>query len=146
MERDRHQRIGCRGESLAVRRCLADGGIAPTEVAYVNAHGTATKHNDQTEVKAMYTVFGDHAPNVAVSSIKPNIGHCMGAAGALEAIMTIHCIEHGFVPPMIESSADIDDSLRFAVDDGIHMTIDYAISQSFGFGGACSATLLGAFC
>jgi 3-oxoacyl-[acyl-carrier-protein] synthase II len=131
------------GEGLAVRRCLAEGGIVPDQLHYLNAHGTATNHNDLTEVTMMRSVFGEAAPKLAVSSIKANIGHCMGASGALEAIATIKCIEQSFIPPTLNSTGDIDEGLRIVVGDGLHLPIDYALSESFGFGGACSALLFG---
>ena len=130
-----------KGESLAVQRCLKDSGVAASEVSYVNVHGTSTSHNDLTEVQSMHGVFGDKVSQVAVSSIKPNIGHCMGAAGALEAIATIKCIESGFVPGMLDTSADLDPQLGFVLGDGRALPIRYALSQSFGFGGACSSIL-----
>jgi 3-oxoacyl-[acyl-carrier-protein] synthase II len=132
------------GEALAVRRALAEGGVAPEQVSYLNAHGTATHHNDLTEVMVIRSVFGEAASALAVSSVKANIGHCMGAAGALEAIATVKCIEQSFIPPTLNSSGDLDETLHFVVGDGEHRAIDYALSESFGFGGACSALLLGA--
>ncbi|MBS1159807.1 MAG: beta-ketoacyl-[acyl-carrier-protein] synthase [Proteobacteria bacterium] len=131
------------GEALAVRRALTEGGIAPEQVSYLNAHGTATHHNDLTEVQVIRSVFGA-APKIAISSIKANIGHCMGAAGALEAIATIKCIEHGFIPPTLNSSGDVDEALNIVIGDGLHLPVNYALSESFGFAGACSALLLGA--
>jgi 3-oxoacyl-[acyl-carrier-protein] synthase II len=131
------------GEALAIRRCLEDAGIAHSRIDYVNAHGTATPHNDVSEIKALKTAFGTDVAGIAVSSVKANIGHCMGAAGALEAIATIKCVEQGFIPPTLNSTGDLDTELDFALDSGKVRNVDFAISQSFGFGGACSAVLFG---
>lgn len=131
------------GEALAIHRCLEDAGIVPSRIDYVNAHGTATTHNDVSEIKALKTIFGGDAASVSVSSVKANIGHCMGAAGALEAIATIKCVEQGFIPPTLNSRGDLDPELAFALDSGVTRSIEFAISQSFGFGGACSAVLFG---
>ena len=131
------------GESLAILRGLHDAGIDASDVSYVNVHGTSTTYNDLTEVRSLHTVYGPDAARVAVSSIKPNIGHCMGAAGVLEAIATIQCIRHQFVPGMIDTRGDIDPGLNFVLGEGRSMDIRIAVSQSFGFGGACSAIVLG---
>lgn len=131
------------GESLAILRSLQDAGVSAADVDYVNVHGTSTTHNDLTEVQSLRAVYGQHAGRVAVSSIKPNIGHCMGAAGVLEAIATIQCIRHRFVPGMIDTRGDIDTGLNFVLGAGRALDIRVAVSQSFGFGGACSAIVLG---
>lgn len=131
------------GEALAVARCLADAGVSADEIDYINAHGTATRHNDLTETRAIRSLFPSSLSRLAVSSIKPNIGHCMGASGALEAIATLCCIKEDFIPPTLNSSGDLDSGLRVVVGNGLPHVTHYAISQSFGFGGACSSLLLG---
>lgn len=131
------------GEALAVARCLADAGVSAEEIDYINAHGTATRHNDLTETRAIRSLFLSSLSRLVVSSIKPNIGHCMGASGALEAIATLCCIKEDFIPPTLNSSGDLDSALRIVVGSGLSHVTHYAISQSFGFGGACSSLLLG---
>ena len=131
------------GEALSVARCLTDAGVSADEIDYINAHGTATRHNDLTETRAIRSLFSTSLGRLAVSSIKPNIGHCMGASGALEAIATLCCIKEDFIPPTLNSSGDLDAGLRIVVGAGLPHVTRYAISQSFGFGGACSSLLLG---
>lgn len=131
------------GEALAIERCLTDAGISSDQIDYINAHGTATEHNDLTETKALKLIFKDSLHRLAVSSIKANIGHCMGASGALEAIATVKCIVEDFIPPTLNSSGDLDSDVRVVVNTGMKHPIRYAMSQSFGFGGACSSLLMG---
>jgi 3-oxoacyl-[acyl-carrier-protein] synthase II len=133
-----------RGEALAIERCLQDAGIGPAEVDYINAHGTGTQHNDLSEAKALKHVFGDSLQHIAVTSIKANIGHCMGASGALEAIATIQCIDTGHIPPTLNTSGNLDPALRVLTQRGLDRRVRYGLSQSFGFGGASSAVLFGA--
>lgn len=131
------------GEGLAVKRALADAGLMPSDVDYVNAHGTATPHNDATEAKAIRSVFQEHAPNVRVSSIKPMIGHCMGAAGAFEAVATVLTVYHGCIPPTINTAGDQPDiTFNLVKDKAVHVPVRHAISESFGFGGACSCIVV----
>jgi len=132
------------GEALAIERCLQDAGVSPSDVQYVNAHGTATQHNDVTEAKALRHVFGDSLDQLLVTSIKANVGHCMGASGALEAIATIKCIAEGFIPPTLNSAGDLDAGIPVLFGQGAARETRYALSQSFGFGGASSAVLFGA--
>lgn len=132
------------GEAMAVKRCLDEAGVRAEQVDYVNAHGTATQHNDTTETKALRLVFGDGIDGLAVTSIKANIGHCMGASGALEAVATVKCMQQGYIPPTLNSAGDLDPSVNVVVGDGLARKARYAISQSFGFGGASSAVLFGA--
>ncbi|WP_440964833.1 beta-ketoacyl-[acyl-carrier-protein] synthase family protein [Massilia sp. GER05] len=132
------------GEALAIERCLADAGVDAADVQYVNAHGTGTKHNDISEAKALNRVFGESLGGMAITSIKANIGHCMGAAGALEAIATIKCIADRFIPATLNSAGDIDPVVPLVVGNGIERVVRHGLSQSFGFGGASSAVLFGA--
>jgi len=132
------------GEAMAITRCLSDAGVRVDQVDYVNAHGTATQHNDTTEIEALRLVFGEWIDKVAVTSIKANIGHCMGASGALEAVATVKCMQKGYIPPTLNSTGDLDPSIKLVVGNGVVRPLRYAISQSFGFGGASSAVLFGA--
>ena len=131
------------GEALAIERCLTDAGVGAADVQYVNAHGTGTQHNDVTEAKALTRVFGESLRNMAVTSIKANIGHCMGASGAMEAIATIKCIADRFIPPTLNSTGDLDPAVPLVVKHGLERVTRHALSQSFGFGGASSAVLFG---
>ena len=90
---------GGRGLSEAVRRALADAGLSPEQISYINAHGTGTEANDKAECKAIRKVFGERAATVPISSTKSMVGHCLGAAGAVEAIASIVCAEAGVLPP-----------------------------------------------
>jgi 3-oxoacyl-[acyl-carrier-protein] synthase II len=78
-----------------MQQTLADAGLAPTEVGYINAHGTATQYNDASESEAIHKVFGEHAAKIAVSSTKSMIGHTLGAAGGIEAVYTVLALERG---------------------------------------------------
>lgn len=88
-----------RGLATAMKRALADAGLAPEQLTYINAHGTGTEANDKAETKAVRKVFGPHAGNVPVSSTKSMVGHCLGAAGAVEVIASIGCAQSGMLPP-----------------------------------------------
>src|SRR5690606_34020214 len=89
------------GAPACIRLCLADGGIHPEEVGYINAHGTSTPPNDANETAAIKKVSGDHARELAVSSTKAMIGHTLGAAGGIEAVITVLAITRGVLPPTI---------------------------------------------
>jgi 3-oxoacyl-[acyl-carrier-protein] synthase II len=121
---------------------LADAGLAPADVDYVNAHGTSTPFNDRIETQALHRLFGDHASEVAVSSTKSMTGHLLGAAGGLEAAVSCLALERGVVPPTInQQQADPDCDLDYVPNEARQVAIDVAISNAFGFGGtnACLA-------
>lgn len=99
---------GGRGLALAVRRTLAHAGLSPEQISYVNAHGTGTEANDKAECRALRRVFGDRAERLPVSSTKSVVGHCLGAAGAVEAIASIVCAESGVFPPTANHSEPRD--------------------------------------
>jgi 3-oxoacyl-[acyl-carrier-protein] synthase II len=133
------------GESLAVRRALEDAGISADKVDYVNSHGTATAHNDATEARALASIFGACERKVLVNSIKPMIGHCMGAAGIFEAICTVLAVYDGIVPPTLNSAGDEEGpGFQLVTGTAVQHKLRYAISESFGFGGACSCVVIGA--
>jgi len=126
------------GEGAA--RCMAmalkDGGIAPEEVDYINAHGTSTKHGDELETKAIKTVFKEHAYRLKVSSTKSMTGHLLGAAGGVEAVITALAIHRGIIPPTINlDNPDPECDLDYVPNKAIEAKIDIALSNSFGFGG-----------
>lgn len=121
--------------SRAMQEALDDAGIKPTDVDYINAHGTATVLNDKTESLAINRVFGE-ASKVHVSSTKSMTGHLLGAGGAVEAIACIKALQDGFVPATINHSAtDPACNINLVVNEGREIDIDIALTNSFGFGG-----------
>ena len=123
------------GATRAMRAALADGFIAPEQIAYVNAHGTATTMNDRTECAALRDVFGAHADALAVSSTKSAHGHCIGAAGALEMVATLSALQ-GIVPPTIGyEEPDPECDLNVVPNTAQEKDVPYAMSNSFAFGG-----------
>jgi len=124
------------GAQRAMRDCLADGGIEPTSVGYVNAHGTSTPLGDVAETTAVKSVFGDHARNLIFASTKSMTGHLLGAAGALEFAVSLLVATTGKVPPTINQDvADPECDLFSAPNTMVERPVDVAISNSFGFGG-----------
>lgn len=127
---------GHTGLQRAMRRALRDAGLAPTDVQYVNAHGTSTELNDVNEIRAIKAVFGDHARTLNVSSTKSATGHTLGAAGGLEFIFTTLAIKHGMIPPTINlHSQDPECDLNCTPNTAVKRDISAAISNSAGFGG-----------
>jgi nodulation protein E len=127
---------GVDAPARAIRQALAQGAIAPGQVAYVNAHGTATRLNDSTETTILKQVFGDHARRLAVSSTKSMHGHTMGASGAIELIAAVMAIERGIVPPTANyRQPDPECDLDYVPNQAREMRVDVAISNSFAFGG-----------
>lgn len=124
------------GAALAMRRALADAGLPPEAVNYINAHGTSTPLNDRIETLAIRTVFGPHADHLAVSSTKSMIGHLMGAAGAVEAIVCVKTLETGWVHPTINyETPDPECNLDYVPNQARYLKPRVALSNSFGFGG-----------
>ncbi len=124
------------GAQRAMRMCLADGGIKPTDVGYINAHGTSTPQGDIAETQAVKAVFGDHARSLIFASTKSMTGHLLGGAGALEFAVSMLVATTGKVPPTINQfNADPECDLFAAPNASIERTVDVAISNSFGFGG-----------
>ncbi len=124
------------GAGQAVSDCLADAGLKPEEVGYINAHGTATKMNDQVETRAIHKVFGAHAQELAVSSSKSMLGHGLGAAGGLEIIPTIMAVHTGTLPPTANyNEPDPDCDLDYIPNEPRQRQVSAALSNSFAFGG-----------
>lgn len=126
------------GEGLvrAMRRALQKAGLSPENIDYINAHGTSTPFNDSTETQAMKTVFGDYAYRVAISSTKSMTGHTLGAAGAIEAVISIQSILNGIIPPTINlHHPDPECDLDYVPNEARHATVNVAMSNSMGFGG-----------
>jgi nodulation protein E len=127
---------GVDAPARAIRQALAQGGIAPDQVSYVNAHGTATRLNDSTETTVLKRVFGDHARRLAISSTKSMHGHMMGASGAIELLAAVMAIERGIVPPTANyRQPDPECDLDYVPNQARQMKVDVAISNSFAFGG-----------
>lgn len=125
-----------RGAQAAMRLALEDAGLAPRDVAYVNAHGTSTPANDSTETSAIRAVFGEHAPDLLVGSTKSMTGHTLGAAGALEGAISVLVCQRGVVPPTINyETPDPDCDLRYVTDGPVERDVSAAVTNSFGFGG-----------
>ncbi len=126
------------GARNVMKAALEDAGMQPSEIDYINTHGTSTPLGDGAEVKAILNVFGDHAYNVNISATKSMTGHCLGAAGVIEAIACIQSIVHGIVPPTINhftDDPDLDPKLNFTFNKSQQRTVNAALSNTFGFGG-----------
>jgi 3-oxoacyl-[acyl-carrier-protein] synthase II len=134
------------GAIRVMRRTLKDAGIEPWQVDYVNAHGTSTPVGDKVEVVALKAVFGEHARRLAVSSTKSMTGHVLGAAGGIEAGIVSLAIKREMLPPTInQEQADPDCDLDFVPNQARPGKIEYALSNSFGFGGTNGALLFRRF-
>jgi 3-oxoacyl-[acyl-carrier-protein] synthase II len=119
-----------------MKNAMRDAGLNATDVDYINAHGTSTPAGDLGETQAMKAALGDHAYKVAVSSTKSMIGHLLGAAGGVEAVLSALTIKNQIAPPTINlENQDPECDLDFVPNTAREMKIDVAISNSFGFGG-----------
>jgi len=128
--------VGGEGAARCMKNALRDAKINPDQVHYINAHGTSTPAGDVGETHAMKTALGDHAYKVAVSSTKSMIGHLLGAAGGIEAVLTSLAIKHQIAPPTINlENPDPECDLDYVPNVARNMKIDIAVSNSFGFGG-----------
>ncbi|MGN8968631.1 beta-ketoacyl-ACP synthase II [Intestinimonas sp. HCP28S3_D6] len=134
---------GGEGGAKAMSLALADAGVAPEEVGYINAHGTSTPMNDACETQAIKTAFGEHAYHLAVSSTKSMTGHMLGAAGAVEAVFTAQTLMDGFLPATIGyQEPDPECDLDVVPNVGRSADVKYAMSNSLGFGGHNASILL----
>lgn len=124
------------GAATAMRLALADAGLEPEQVDYINAHGTGTQLNDATETEAIKSVFASHHGRLLVSSTKSMHGHALGAAGALEAVATILALHHGVAPPTVNyRTPDPNCDLDIVANNARTIRLRYALSNSFAFGG-----------
>ncbi|HEY0810959.1 MAG TPA: beta-ACP synthase, partial [Longimicrobiales bacterium] len=124
------------GAQLAMRRALEDANIKTTDVDYVNAHGTSTPMNDLNETLAVKKVFGDHAYQLVMGSTKSMTGHLLGAAGAVETVISAMVCKTGQIPPTINfETPDPACDLNYSHNKRTEREVEYAISNSFGFGG-----------
>ena len=130
------------GGAKAMQMALRKAGMGPADVDYINAHGTSTAMNDRCETTAIKAVFGDHAYRIPVSSTKSMMGHLIGAAGAIEAIVCVLAIQNGTVPPTINlEHPDPDCDLDYVPNKPRQHRTRAAMSNSFGFGGHNSVLL-----
>jgi 3-oxoacyl-[acyl-carrier-protein] synthase II len=124
----------------AMRLALEDAGIEPEAIGYINAHGTSTDLNDKMETLAIKKLFGAKSYRVSISSTKSMTGHLIGAAGAIEAIYSVMAIRNGIVPPTINlENPDPDCDLDYTPNKAVSKQVEYAISNSFAFGGQNAA-------
>jgi len=130
------------GAVRVIQSTLADAGVSPEQVQYINAHGTSTPYNDRLETLAIKKVFGEHAPKLAVSSTKSMTGHLLGGAGGLEAGISVLALRDQVLPPTINlENPDPDCDLDYVPNHSRKADVEYALSNSFGFGGTNAALL-----
>ena len=139
---DAHHITAPHPEGLGARNvmnaALQDAGMKPEDIDYINVHGTSTPLGDIAESKAILSVFGEHAYDLNISSTKSMTGHCLGAAGALEALACILAVTKDIIPPTINhftDDPDLDPKLNFTFNKAQHRTVNAALSNTFGFGG-----------
>ena len=131
------------GGARAMKIAIEEAKIKPENITYINAHGTSTHLNDSSETQAVKTAFGDAAKKVMVSSTKGNTGHLLGAAGGVEAVVCAKAIQDDFVPPTINYKVpDEECDLDIVPNEGRNVKVEYAMSNSLGFGGHNSSILL----
>ncbi len=131
------------GAARAMTEAMKDGGITPEQVTYINAHGTGTHHNDLFETRAIKAAFGQAAGRVKINSTKSMIGHLLGAAGGVEFITCVKSIENGYIHPTVGLLVpDEECDLDYTAGAGVSMDVDYALSNSLGFGGHNASILV----
>jgi 3-oxoacyl-[acyl-carrier-protein] synthase II len=134
------------GAVRVMRQCLKSAGVGPEAIDYINAHGTSTPYNDKLETLAIKACFGEHARQLAISSTKSMTGHLLGGAGGLEAGISALAVHHQIVPPTINlENPDPECDLDYVPHTARPMPIQYALSNSFGFGGTNAALLFKRF-
>ncbi|MBW7937205.1 MAG: beta-ketoacyl-ACP synthase II, partial [Flavobacteriales bacterium] len=133
------------GAANVMKFSLEDAQLNPTDIDYINVHGTSTPLGDIAELKAIRQVFGDHASKLHISSTKSMTGHLLGATGAIEAIASIMAINHGIIPPTINHFTDdpeIDPTLNLIFNQAVKKEINTVLSNTFGFGGHNASVIL----
>jgi 3-oxoacyl-[acyl-carrier-protein] synthase II len=134
------------GGARIMKEAIEESGIPVTEVDYINAHGTGTPLNDKAETISIKNVFGERAYWIPVSSIKSSVGHCLGSAGAIEAVASILSIIHQFIPPTLNHQrGDEDCDLDYVPGKSRHAEVGVVLSNSFAFGGNCTSLVFGKY-
>ncbi len=134
------------GAQVAMRKALRNAGLTIHDIDYINAHGTSTPLNDSAETRALKAVFGEHAYNIKISSVKGATGHMLGAAGSVEAVFSVLSTLHDFVPPTINlHTPDPECDLDYTPNQGVAHTIRHVMSNSFGFGGHNAVLIFGKY-
>ena len=134
------------GAAKAMEIAMREAGIEPAQIDYINAHGTSTHHNDLFETRAIRLAFGAHAENVQINSTKSMIGHLLGAAGGVEAIVCVKSIQDGFVHRTAGTKeTDPECDLHYTIGGPVEKKITYAMSDSLGFGGHNAVLVFKAF-
>ena len=134
------------GATNVMKNALKDAKISPSDIDYVNVHGTSTPLGDVSETRAILGVFGEHAYNLNISSTKSMTGHLLGAAGAVEALACLSAINTGIIPPTINHFTDdeqFDKNLNFTFNKSQKREVSYALSNTFGFGGHNASVIMG---
>jgi 3-oxoacyl-[acyl-carrier-protein] synthase II len=132
-------------EARIMGKALEESGIKPSEVDYISAHGTGTPMNDKVETLSIKRAFGEKAYSIPVSSIKSMVGHCLGSAGAIEAVASVLSILHGFIPPTVNhQEGDEDCDLDYVPGKSRERNVKVVLSNSFAFGGNCTSLALSA--
>ena len=134
------------GATNVMKNALKDAKISPSDIDYVNVHGTSTPLGDVSETRAILGVFGEHAYNLIISSTKSMTGHLLGAAGAVEALACLSAINTGIIPPTINHFTDddqFDKNLNFTFNESQKREVNYALSNTFGFGGHNASVIMG---
>jgi 3-oxoacyl-[acyl-carrier-protein] synthase II len=135
-----------RGAAAAMRLCLSDAKLDPSDVGYINAHGTSTDLGDLAETKAMKAVFGPHAKSLQISSTKSQLGHLLGASGGVELVACAKALETGVLPPTINLDHPGDGcDLDYVPNVARESRVDHIMSNSFGFGGHNASLLIGRY-
>ena len=131
------------GAATAMVQALKEAGVEPSKVRYVNAHGTSTHHNDLFETRAIKLAFGEQSDNLYVNSTKSMIGHLLGAAGAVECIVCVKSVMEDYIHPTVNSKqADEECDLNYVFGEGVQTKVEYALSNSLGFGGHNASLLV----
>ena len=129
---------------MAMKSALKDGEVNPTEIDYINAHGTSTPLGDAAETQAVKNVYGDHAKRLSISSTKSQLGHSLGASGGIELVLTIKAIQNNVAPPTINlETPDEKCDLDYTPNTPKERPIKTAMSNSFGFGGHNASVIVG---
>jgi len=134
------------GAIRAMKRAMEDAICQPEDIDYINAHGTSTPFNDRIETKAIKSAFGNHAKTLSISSTKSMTGHLLGAAGGIEAVASILSIRNNFLPPTIHyKTPDPECDLNYVPNSAVEKDIQYAMSNTFGFGGHNAVVIFKSF-